>query len=111
VRLAAITADEPFLFYNGVGEINFTGTTAWSLKGFAKAMQKVGVKSLEFHSKRGDFEKWVGKSLHDKKLVEHLKKIRLAKLKGEPLRKSLIKVLGERFKELSEQTQTATRYF
>jgi alpha-amylase len=111
VRLAAITADEPFLFYNGVGEINFTGTTAWSLKGFAKAMQKVDAKSLEFHSRRGDFEKWAGKSLHDKKLVEHLKKIRLAKLKGEPLRKSLTKALSERFKELSEQTQTAIRYF
>jgi len=111
VRLAAAAANEPFLFYTGVGQNRFTGIMAWSLKGFKKALQKVSIKSLEFHNNRGDFEKWAEKSLHNKTLTKQLKKIRLSKLKGEALRKSLIKAFKERFDELSMQTQAATKYF
>ncbi len=111
VRLAAMVADEPFLFYTGVGEDNFTGTMTWSLKGFGEALQKVNVKSIEFHNARRDFEEWAEKALKDKTLEEQLKKVRLSKKKGETLRKALIKAVNERFRELSKQTQTATRYF
>jgi alpha-amylase len=111
VRLASAVANEPFLFYTGVGEDHFAGTMAWSLKGFAQTLQKVNTKSLEFHNSRGDFEKWAEKSLRDEILTEELKKIRVAKMKGEILRKSLIKTATERFDELKKQTQTATKYF
>jgi len=111
VRLAGVAANEPFLFYNDVGEKHFTGTMAWTLRGFIKALQKINIKSLEFHNSRGDFEKWAKKSLIDKALSERLKKIRLSKLKGNMLRKSLITVVNERFNELSKQTQAATKYF
>ena len=111
VRLAAIAANEPFLFYTDVGEKNFTGVTAWSLRGLTKALQKISTKSLEFHNNRGDLEKWAGKSLSDKTLGEQLKKIRLSKLVGEPLRKSLIKVTKERYDESGKEIQTATKYF
>lgn len=97
VRHTAITANEPFLFYTDVGEKYFTGTMAWSLKGFTKALQKVNVKSLEFHDRRGDFEKWAEKSLYDKALSKQLKKIRLLRFKGKPLRKAIIKVVKEQF--------------
>jgi len=111
VRLASATANEPFLFYTGVGENHFTGTMAWSLKGFKQALQKINTKSLEFHNNRGDFEKWAKKSLHDKTLTEELKKIRVSKMKGEMLRESLIKTATERFDELNKQIQTATKCF
>jgi len=111
VRLAAVAANEPFLFYTGVGENYFMGIMAWSLKGLKKALQKIGTKSLEFHNSRGDFEKWAENSLYDKTLVEQLKKIRLSKTKGETLRKSLIGVVKERFDELNKQTQAATKHF
>jgi alpha-amylase len=111
VRLAAMTANEPFLFYTDIGEEYFTGTMTWSLKGLVKALQKISAKSLEFHNRRGDFEKWAANSLHDKSLSEQLKKIRLLKLRGEPLRKAMVKVFKERFDELSRQIQTATKYF
>lgn len=111
VRLAAAVADEPFLFYAGVGEDKFTGVMAWSLKGFGKALQEINIKSIEFHNSRGDFEKWAEKSLQDKTLTGQLKKVRLSKVKGETLRKALVKVVNERFKELSKQTQMATKYF
>jgi alpha-amylase len=111
VRLASATANEPFLFYTGVGENYFTGTMAWSLKGFKQALQKINTKSLEFHNNRGDFERWAKKSLQDKTLAEELKKIRVSKMKGEMLRKSLIKTATERFDELNKQIQTATKCF
>jgi alpha-amylase len=111
VRLASVAANEPFLFYTGVGENYFTGTMAWSLKGFKQAVQKINTKSLEFHNSRGDFEKWAKKSLHDRTLTEELKKIRVSKMKGEILRNSLIKTATKRFDELTKQIQTATKCF
>ncbi len=111
VRLAAVTANEPFLFYKGVGEENYTGVMAWSLKGFLKALEKVGIESIEFHSKRGDFENWAEASLHDEKLAEKLRKVRFSELKGEKLRKALVKVTKERLKHLLGQAKTATQYF
>jgi alpha-amylase len=111
LRLATVTANEPFLFYKGVGEENYTGLIAWSLKGFIKALQKAELKSIEFHNSRGDFEKWVENSLHDKVLAEKLKEIRLSKIRGQALRKALIAASSERFGELVQQLKTLTEYF
>jgi alpha-amylase len=111
VRLAAVAANEPFLFYTGVGKEYFTGTMSWSLLGFVKALQKINVKSLEFHAGNGDFERWTEKSLLDKTMATELKKIRLAKVKGEKLRISLTTIARERFVELNKQLQTTTKYF
>jgi alpha-amylase len=110
-RLAAVAADEPFLFYTGTSERYYAGTMAWSLKGFIRAIQRVSLKSLQFHNSRGDFEKWVEKSLQDKTLVSQLRKERLSKLDGEELRKAIIKIMQERLVNLTAQTQTITKYF
>jgi alpha-amylase len=111
VRLASVAANEPFLFYTGVGEKFFTEKMAWSLEGFPAAIQKVGLESLEFHNSRGDFEKWAEKSLHDRALSAQLRRIRLAELKGMQLRESLAKVTEQRFDELHKQMQKATQCF
>jgi alpha-amylase len=111
VRLAAIVADEPFLFYTGVGEKYFTGTRAWSLKGFTNALQTVTARSVEFHSNRGDFEHWAEKSLHDAPLSEQLKQERLSKLTGEPLREAIIKDVKKTSQRLSSEMRSTTRYF
>ena len=111
VRLEAVAADEPFLFYTGEEEKHYTGVMSWTMKGMAKALQKVSAKSLEFHNSRGDFEKWAEKSLRDKTLAGQLKKLRLSKLKGEPLAKALAGAVKERFEELNAQIETSTRYF
>ncbi|MDI6846675.1 MAG: DUF5752 family protein [Candidatus Bathyarchaeia archaeon] len=111
IRLASIAANEPFLFYTGIGEKHYTGTMAWTLKGFVRALQKVNIKSIEFHNRRRDFEKWAKVSLLDDALAKELKKVRLSKLKGEKMRKSMVKVAEKRFMELNQQTQASTRYF
>ncbi|MEM3578858.1 MAG: DUF5752 family protein, partial [Candidatus Bathyarchaeia archaeon] len=111
VRLAIVTANEPFLFYRGVGEKNYTGVMAWSLKGMLKALKKVEPNSLEFHYNRGDFENWARNSLCDEAFADELKRIRLAKLKGQELRKTLIAVFQARFKKVLRQVEEGTEYF
>jgi alpha-amylase len=104
VRVTSITANEPFLFYKGIGDKNYTGIMVWSLKGFVKALQKIDIKSIEFHNNRGDFEKWAENSLLDKTLARQLRKIRLSNLKREELKKSIVKIVEERFNKLRGQT-------
>jgi alpha-amylase len=111
LRLATLTANEPFLFCTSIGEENFTGAMSWSLKGFMKALQTVDVKAVEFHSRRGDFESWAEHSLHDKILARQLKEIRTSKRKGETLRKALVSAAESRFKKLSKQVQTSVKLF
>ncbi len=111
LRLATITADEPFLFYTGTGEKHYTGTLTWTLRGFTNAIQKISLKSITFHNRRGDFEKWAAKALHDKPLQAQLKQIRTKKLNPRQLREELIKTLKQRLKNLTDQMQTATKYF
>jgi len=111
VRLATVAADEPFLFHTGVGEGHYTGTKAWTLRGFWEALKNVRIESLEFHSSRGDFEKWAEKSLQDKALESQLRKIRLSKAKRQPLREAILDAVKSRFDDLSRQIQTITNYF
>jgi alpha-amylase len=111
LRLATLTANEPFLFHTAAGAENFTGVMSWSLKGFAKALRTVDVEALEFHALRGDFEPWAEHSLQDKILAQGLLKAQTGKLKGEALRKVLVETTEKRFDTLSKQVQTATRLF
>ncbi|HVP27167.1 MAG TPA: polysaccharide deacetylase family protein [Candidatus Bathyarchaeia archaeon] len=111
VRLASVTANEPFLFYTGIGEKYYTGLMAWGLKEFENALQKVSMKSIEFHNSRGDFEKWAEKSLLDKPLMEQMMETRRSKVRGDKLREALAMAVEKRFKELNREAQAATGYF
>jgi alpha-amylase len=111
VRLATVVADEPFLFYTGTGERYYTGTMAWSLRGFTRAVQKVSMKSVEFHSKRGDFASWAEKSLQDQVLVKEFNEIKLAETEGEQLRNGIVKASKKRLNDLRAEIQSDTRYF
>ena len=111
IRLATLTANEPFLFCMNAGKENFTGIMSWSLKGFVKAIQTIDVKALEFHNRRGDFESWAEHSLQDETLARQLKEIRVSKLKAETLRKAVFAAAEKRFKKLSAQVQAAVKLF
>ena len=110
VRLASIVADEPFLFYTGIGEKHFTGKAVWSLKGLVRTMEKISLNSIEFHSKRGDIEKWIKDSLHDKVLAEELFKVRSDKVEGDQLRRTLVRLLKERLELLETKIESVARY-
>jgi alpha-amylase len=111
IRLAILTANEPFLFCEKAGKENFTGVMSWSLKGFVKALQTVEAKVVEFHNRRGDFERWVEHSLQDETLAHQLKEIRASKLKAEALRKAVLEAAENRLKKLSAQVQEAVKLF
>ena len=93
LRNYVFAANEPFLFYEGPGEKNFTGIRAWSLTGFLNAIQEVDASLIEFHNKRGDFEKWASLSLRDNDLAKHLERLRLSGVQGKKLRENLIAVV------------------
>jgi alpha-amylase len=111
LRLATLTANEPFLFCTKADKEHFTGVMTWSLKGFAKALQTVNAKAVEFHNRRGDFESWAENSLQDKTLALQLKKIRTSKLEGEALRTALANTAEKRFMKLRAQVQAAVGLF
>ena len=89
LRLAILTANEPFLFYTGVGKEHYTGVMAWSLKGFVKALREVNAKAIEFHVSNGDFESWARNSLKDQKLAQKFKELRIQRKKAKILEKHI----------------------
>jgi alpha-amylase len=89
-------ANEPFLFYRGSGEENFTGIKVWSLVGFLHAIQTIDVALIEFHNKKGDIEKWATLSLRDEELGRRLERIRDSKVQGEELRRKLMAAVKSR---------------
>lgn len=102
LRLYTVAANEPFLFYTGHGEENFTNVKAYSLKGFISAVSKVNLKSIEFHNEQGDFEKWADLSLNDKVLANEFRKISLSGCSGETLRRRIYEAALKRYCELQE---------
>ena len=105
LRLTILTANEPFLFYTGVGEKYYTGVLAWSLKGFLDAVAVVDAAALEFHIGNGDFENWVRCSLRDSDLADQIKA--LTALKGEALRKTLALAVKQRFSTQTRKLKDA----
>ncbi len=111
LRMAILTANEPFLFYSGVGKQNYTGTLAWSLKGFIKSIEDVNTKAIEFHVCNGDFESWAQSSLKDQKLASEFKEIKGTEEKGEKLRKTIVNFTRKRFVALNKEAQDVTGFF
>jgi alpha-amylase len=111
LRMAILTANEPFLFYTGVGKEYYTGTMAWSLRGFIKALDEVSSEAIEFHVGNGDFESWAQSSLKDQNLASKIKEINDSGEKGEKLRKAMVNAAKKRYAALSKQVQDATQLF
>jgi alpha-amylase len=111
LRSTILTANEPFLFHTGVGKQYYTGTMAWSLKGFINAAETVAAKALEFHIGNGDFESWAKCSLKDDELASKFAEIKAAKKKGQILRRAIVNAAKKRFTTLNAQVQAATKQF
>jgi len=70
----------PFHFCIDVGD--YTGISAASYEDFLTSIKQVNGKSLSFHVKRGDFERWVLDVLKDEKLAKEMGKLKKQKLRG-----------------------------
>ena len=111
LRLFTVSANEPFLFHTEIGKKYFTGTMAWSLKGFVKAIGDVNAKAIEFHIGNSDFESWAKNSLKDQKLAAQLKVIKKSGAKGEKLREQVFVAAKKRYLALNKQSREITRLF
>ena len=88
----------PFHFCIDVGD--YTGISAASYEDFLTSIKQVNGKSLNFHVKRGDFERWVLDVLKDEKLAKEMGKLKKQKLRGQALRNRLYRIVSNRHKEL-----------
>jgi hypothetical protein len=93
----------PFYFCVDIGR--YTGINAASYGDFMASIMKVEAKSLDFHLKRGDFEKWVSDILKDEKLAQEIGVLKSQNLRGQALRNRLYYVVSKRHRESTSRTQ------
>ena len=94
--LVTLPNERGFNFYTDFNRS--TGVVARNLPEFISALKKVNLASIEFHTKRKDFSKWISKTLKDKALANYL--ARMSKLNGESLRKKILERVESRYKTL-----------
>jgi len=95
--LNRVRSYEGFRFNKAPGD--YTGKTAYSLTEFSSILQSVNIKSINYHFKRGDFQRWLQNIIGDTELSNKLRKIP-KDLHGEKLRVALVRMVSERITEL-----------
>jgi len=95
--LSHLPNEKAFHFYTGVHQ--YTHVLANSLADFCDKLQKIDVKSVEFHVLRKDFEHWV-QGLGDVELAKRLGLIREMHFQGEDLRTKMYDAVKYRLEEL-----------
>jgi len=103
--LRAVPIPEAFLFFEGIGQYN--GEFAPSLADFCEKLKKIPLKSIEFHFKRGDFERWIRETLGDEHLANGISKIDRS-TQGEELRTTIERIAKKRLDQLKAATMTKT---
>jgi len=73
-----------------------------SLKDFAKALQLIDGKSIDFHFGRGDFRRWIQFILGDIDLSARINSIP-QNTRGQDLREALIETVSKRIMELRKK--------
>jgi len=95
--LRKVSMQESFFFFTDIDQ--YTGEFAQSLEDFYNKMSSVVLKSLDFHFKRGDFERWIGEMLGDAYLADRIHRIKKS-VQGEKLRTTLKGMVKRRLNQL-----------
>ncbi len=82
LKIETFAANEQFDFQTSEGKGGTTGLSVLSLTGFSNILASVPRRSIEFHRRRGDFEKWFELSLRDKMLADKIRGVNQSDLKG-----------------------------
>lgn len=90
-----VPGEVAFNFYVGVDKP--LGFSAQSLEEFYRLVRQVCFDSLEFHLYRGDFERWLADVPKDKELAEAVSTLKTSELKGEDLRKAMLKAIDAKY--------------
>jgi predicted transcriptional regulator len=92
---APVSADMGFHFFVGIDKP--LGFSAQSLDEFYRLIKQVFSDALEFHLYRGDFENWIRDVVNDVQLADEVGGLKRAELKGEDLRKALLKAIDAKY--------------
>ncbi|MCW4046131.1 MAG: DUF5752 family protein [Candidatus Bathyarchaeota archaeon] len=90
-----VPEEAKFHFYTGIGQP--TDFKAGSIQSFYETAKQVSAESLEFHLYRGDFENWLRSEIQDAALADEMAKVKNAGLKGEDLRREILKAVEARY--------------
>ena len=66
-------------------------------KRFYRLIKQVCSDAFDFHLYRGDFERWLSDALNDKELASEIAEFRTKGLKGEDLRKAILKTIDNSY--------------
>jgi len=94
-----VPSHEGFHFFRGPGDS--TEKVAISLADFVEKMRVVDIRSVNFHFKRQDFEKWIRDIIGDAELSRRISRMR-KETHGEKLRSEIIQIVKGRIDELKE---------
>lgn len=103
--LRTVPIPEAFLFFMDIGQ--YDGEFATCLADFCEKLKKIPLKSMEFHFKRGDFERWIRETLTDEYLANRISKIDRS-ARGEELRTAIQRIVKNRLDKLKAATMTKT---
>jgi len=92
-------SEEAFHFYEDMGKP--LDLHAHSLRDFANKIEKVEIGSIEFHTKRGDFELWFS-GLGDEELTKKVALLKQKNIVGEDLRRRLHEIVDQRYMALAK---------
>ncbi len=92
-KLITVPVEKGFHFFTDIGD--YTGETATNLSTFGEELKVIDAKSLRFHTRRHDFQKWIKGTLGDPELAVTIDSID-ENLSDEELRKRLVQVTTDR---------------
>jgi hypothetical protein len=100
--LRTVPTREAFHFFIDIGQ--YDGKSATSLADFSEKLKTVQLKSIEFHSRRGDFERWIRETLGDDYLANGIGRIDES-YQGEALRTAIQGTVENRLRYLRQSKQ------
>jgi len=97
--LGTVPHNNAFYFYTNIGQ--YSGECAVSRADFSNRIKKIDIRSVNFHFKRMDFEKWIKGTLGDLYLADQISLINKS-IQGEELRTKIHQIVDARLTELKK---------
>jgi len=105
--LRTVPYNNAFYFFTGIGQ--YSGKFAVSLADFCQKIKRIDIKSVDFHFKRGDFQKWIRTTIGDAYLANKISRIR-GQIQGEELRGQIHQTVEIRLTELKRLLASEESY-
>jgi len=98
--LRTVPRNNAFYFFIDIGQ--YSGKFAVNLADFCQKIKRIHIKSVDFHFKRRDFQKWIRTTVGDTYLANEINKIRES-VQGEELRDQIYQTVERRLTALKKQ--------